>query len=59
MTYIINDKCEGCGDCVDECPVESITEKDGTYTIDADSCVDCGTCTEVCPVDAPVPEDEA
>ncbi len=59
MTYIITSKCEGCGDCVDECPVEAISESDGKYTIDADTCVDCGTCAEVCPVGAAVAEDEA
>ena len=59
MAYVILDTCEMCGDCVDECPVEAITEGDPKYVIDPDACVDCGTCTEVCPVDAPVPEDEA
>ena len=59
MAYVITDKCEKCGDCVDECPVEAISEGPDKYTIDADSCVDCGSCAEVCPVAAPVPEDEA
>lgn len=59
MAYVITDKCEKCGDCVDECPVEAISEGADKYTIDADSCVDCGSCAEVCPVAAPVPEDEA
>lgn len=59
MAYVITDKCEACGDCVDECPVEAISEGSPIYVIDADTCVDCGTCAEVCPVDAPVPEDEA
>ena len=56
MTYIITDKCVGCGDCVNECPVEVITEQDGKYLVDPDSCVECGSCTEVCPVDAPAPQ---
>ena len=59
MSYVITDKCERCGDCVEECPVEAITEGDPKYVIDPDTCVDCGTCAEVCPVNAPVPEDEA
>ena len=59
MAYVITDKCEKCGDCVDECPVEAITEGADKYVIDADTCVDCGSCAEVCPVAAPVPEDEA
>ena len=36
MTYIITDKCEACGDCVDECPVEAISEQDGKYVIEGD-----------------------
>ena len=59
MAYVITDKCEKCGDCVEECPVEAISEGEDKYTIDADTCVDCGTCAEVCPADAIVPEDEA
>jgi ferredoxin len=59
MTYIIKDECTKCGDCVEECPVECITEGDEKMIIDEDECIDCGTCAEVCPVDAPVPEDEA
>ena len=54
MTYIINDECTKCGDCVEECPVECITEGDEKMIVDADECIDCGTCAEVCPVDAPV-----
>jgi len=59
MAYVITDKCEKCGDCVEECPVEAISEGEDKYTIDPDTCVDCGTCAEVCPADAIVPEDEA
>ncbi len=59
MAYVITDKCEKCGDCVEECPVEAISEGEDRYVIDPDTCVDCGTCAEVCPVGAAVPEDEA
>ena len=54
MAYKINtDECLACGACVDECPVEAISEVDGKYVIDADKCIDCGTCKDVCPVGAP------
>ena len=59
MAYVITDKCEKCGDCAEECPVEAITEGDTKYVVDPDTCVDCGSCAEVCPVGAAVPEDEA
>ena len=56
MAYKISDACVACGTCIDECPVEAISEKDGKYVIDADTCLDCGACAGVCPVDAPVAE---
>ena len=51
MAYKINDDCTACGVCVEECPVEAITEGD-IYKIDADTCTDCGVCVDVCPVEA-------
>ena len=57
MAYKINkDKCLGCGACVDECPVEAISEDDGKYVIDPDKCIECGACAGVCPVEAPEQE---
>ena len=52
MAYVITDECVACGTCIDECPVEAISEGDGKYNIDADTCVDCGTCAGVCPTEA-------
>ena len=51
MAYVINDDCIACGSCVDECPIEAISEGD-IYKIDPDTCTDCGTCADVCPSDA-------
>lgn len=51
MAYIINEDCVACGTCIDECPVEAITEGD-IYKIDPDICTDCGSCVTVCPTDA-------
>ena len=51
MAYVINEDCIACGTCVDECPVEAISEGD-IYKIDADACTDCGTCADVCPTEA-------
>ena len=55
MAYIINDDCTACGTCIDECPVEAISEGD-IYKIDPDLCTDCGACADVCPVEAIHPE---
>ena len=44
--------CTGCGACVEVCPVEAITLRDGKAQVDADKCVDCGVCMDECPTDA-------
>ena len=55
MAYVINDDCVACGTCIDECPVDAITEGD-IYVIDPDICTDCGSCADVCPTEAIHPE---
>jgi NAD-dependent dihydropyrimidine dehydrogenase PreA subunit len=55
MAYKITDDCTACGTCIDECPVEAISEGD-IYVIDPDICTDCGSCADVCPVEAIEPE---
>lgn len=55
MAYVISDDCTACGTCIDECPVDAISEGD-IYKIDADVCTDCGSCADVCPVEAIHPE---
>jgi ferredoxin len=56
MAYKISDECIACGTCIDECPVDAISEGD-IYVIDTDLCTDCGSCAEVCPVEAIDPEE--
>lgn len=50
-TKLISDDCIACGTCIDECPVEAISEGD-IYSINPDVCTDCGTCADVCPSEA-------
>jgi NAD-dependent dihydropyrimidine dehydrogenase PreA subunit len=47
-------KCIACGECVDFCPMECITENTDGMSIDQDECVECGVClhTGVCPTGA-------
>jgi len=45
------EKCTGCGDCADVCPVEAISIKNEKAVI-SDECIDCGACVNVCPTDA-------
>ena len=41
--------CGGCGQCVDNCPVEAISIVDKKAHVDADQCIGCGCCQRVCP----------
>jgi len=51
MAYVINDDCVACGTCIDECPVEAISEGD-IYHINPQLCTDCGSCAAACPSEA-------
>jgi NAD-dependent dihydropyrimidine dehydrogenase PreA subunit len=43
------DKCEGCGECVDVCPVEVFEMQNGkSIPVNADECLGCESCVEVC-----------
>jgi len=42
------EKCTGCLECIDYCPVGAIRETGGgTVTIDEDECVECGCCLRI------------
>ena len=57
MAYRITDECIACGSCMEECPVDAISEGD-IYVIDPEICTDCGECAAVCPVEACIPAAE-
>ncbi len=49
MQYrVTENKCTGCGTCLEVCPTEAITMVDGRAVITMD-CIDCGACPRVCP----------
>ena len=49
MAVKVNEeKCTGCGDCVDACPCEALKVEDGKCKVDADNCSDCGACVDTC-----------
>lgn len=52
MAYSIQvdaDKCVGCGECVDICPVEVFELQDGiSVPVNAEECAECDSCVEVC-----------
>jgi ferredoxin len=57
MAYVITDRCTQCGECLDVCPIGSISVGDPKYVID-DTCCDFGECVVVCPEEAIIPLDD-
>lgn len=48
--YVDPSECEGCGTCMDMCPVDCIEGKSGFISmIDEFDCTKCGKCMEACP----------
>ncbi|MFH1124597.1 MAG: 4Fe-4S dicluster domain-containing protein [Pseudomonadota bacterium] len=56
MGYEVNvdhDKCEGCEECVEVCPVDVFEMQDGkSVTVNAEECLGCESCVEVCDQEA-------
>ncbi len=52
MSYEVvvdSEKCVGCGECVDVCPVTVYELKDGkSEPVNAEECLGCESCVEVC-----------
>ena len=44
MPWIDEKSCTGCGICVDECPVDTISMEDEKAKIDMENCIRCGVC---------------
>lgn len=58
MAVIVNEeKCIGCGACVDRCPFDAIEMINGKAVI-GEACRICGACIKVCPVEAIYKEEE-
>jgi NAD-dependent dihydropyrimidine dehydrogenase PreA subunit len=50
---IDQEKCAGCGECVDTCPAEVLEmQDDKAVVINEDECLECESCVEVCEEDA-------
>jgi len=47
------DKCEGCEECVEVCPVDVYEMQDGkSNPVNAEECLGCESCVEVCDQEA-------
>jgi len=53
MPWVNQELCDGCGVCIDECPVGAIRrDGGGGAAIEDAECIRCGRCHDVCPQDA-------
>lgn len=52
MPWVDENKCIGCGICVDICPVNAISIQNAFAVLDMVSCIRCGKCHDFCPQDA-------
>jgi ferredoxin len=46
-----NEKCIGCGACLDACPVNALEIINGKAVIN-NNCAECGACISACPIEA-------
>ncbi len=53
QAVVNNEKCLGCGSCVEECPQRAITQgDDGIAKVDKEKCTGCNKCVKACPIEA-------
>lgn len=48
-TYMITQRCTGCGVCYSRCPQQCIDMDTVPFVIRQENCLHCGNCLEVCP----------
>jgi len=46
---IAEDKCTGCGRCLEVCPPRAITLEGGKARVEEEFCEECGFCAPACP----------
>jgi len=53
LVTVDESKCDGCGECVETCPVDIFTIVDGKSVVeDSSECLGCESCVAVCPQEA-------
>lgn len=51
-TVIDQQKCTGCGLCLDVCPDQTISLEEGKAVVSGEKCLQCGHCAAICPTGA-------
>ena len=52
LAHIDEEKCIGCGTCVEICPIDAIEIMDTVAHINEEMCLGCGLCSHHCPEEA-------
>ena len=52
IAFLIPEKCDLCGVCIENCPARAIIKRKNEVVIDSVSCIGCGTCIPLCPKEA-------
>jgi ferredoxin len=53
MVKIDENKCTGCGGCIDLCPPIAVSLVNDAAVVNDEVCTNCGICIKVCPMGAP------
>ncbi|MDD1669782.1 MAG: DUF362 domain-containing protein, partial [Methanomicrobiales archaeon] len=47
-SMVVEEKCRGCGTCVEVCPAGALTLEGDTASLDRERCIGCGSCMDAC-----------
>jgi len=59
MYQVNQEKCMGCGQCIDVCPANAISMVNGIASIETNLCKECGICVQACPYEAVYSESQS
>jgi NAD-dependent dihydropyrimidine dehydrogenase PreA subunit len=48
VTVVEQERCVGCGACIEVCPFDAVAEKDGRAVVNVEACMGCGVCISRC-----------
>lgn len=53
LPHLDQERCNGCGDCITQCPTGALGWADGKAAlVNPSLCIYCATCEDICPVGA-------
>jgi NAD-dependent dihydropyrimidine dehydrogenase PreA subunit len=58
VVTVNGDVCDGCGECTESCPSETLKLVDGKAQVVNDECMGCETCVTICPTGAVTLEEQ-